>query len=340
MKVFQLSHLLATAIALVIATSSCVDAETEFTAITAGVNQDITQIAIGPALCVNGTTLPNTMFTVFSTDSFVSVQTYPANLITVATSSDETTLELEWNVTVASSATESGVQIGVPAGQLTSVAIFNATRVQIVEGFTHVATLHIHNASTVAARFLGVTVDQLEMSVTGASTVNVDSDVPVNLGVAEASTVNVKAPSVAMHVAGASTVGVDGDVANGTLTNASTLTIAGSLTGDVTALQASTVHVGGGSTGCDQVLLQEGANCNSGRTSVNVRASVHQSQTTTGTRTWCPHVLDDVRFFTGDIPLQYYVSSSTVAVHTHLRARSVTTCAAAAVVAGLVAFAI
>jgi len=264
----------------------------------------VTGLSIGPDMCVKGKTLPNTMFTIMPTTdddpANVKVLSYPANLMTVRTKINDNdtskTLELAWNLEVASTATESGIQIAIPSEQLKTIKIGNHTEVQIAEGFTNVETMTIADASVVAATFTGLTTDQLDIRVKYASHANIKVDVPVVLRVERASHANIEAPNVSVAASGASTVGVRGEVSDGMITNASTLSISSGMTGGsggtgagiaeggfVAAAKASTVNILEGD--CSNVGVGPMSHCHPGRGNVVVRASAGRSETMQGTRT-------------------------------------------------------
>lgn len=74
----------------------------------------------------------------------VAVWTDPPNLVTASGGAE---LTLLWNKDVASSATQGGIRVQVPADQLESVSAALSSRVQILDGFTNLKSMDLSTSS-------------------------------------------------------------------------------------------------------------------------------------------------------------------------------------------------
>ena len=176
------------------------------------------------------------MFTIQSSNTADSadVKTAPPNLVT-ASISDAGSLSFTWNAEVASTASEGGVLIELPATKIQSVFVSSQKTAQILDGFTYLNDLSVQSQSSVRATFSGATTPNLFVS--GLSTVNmlVDNTATYTVDVDQQSDVNLQTstPLKSFQVANQSNLYVNGGVVTGTVTSQSELAV----TGDVSSSQ-------------------------------------------------------------------------------------------------------
>ena len=238
----------------------------------ASIDQNVTKIVLGPK-CLSGVWVPISIFTIEPADT-VTVSSSPTNLVTV--SNDGETMQFAWNANVATTVSfpdgGRGVIIGIPAGQLKSVSVGCASSAQIMDGFTDVSSLDVYGASEVWATFSSLVLPGLSLSVSGASTAHIKSNVDITGGsISGASNADVETPAyTALDVRGDSSLGIVGDIGSGSVRGDSTVTATGSVTGSVNSFGASTINAGS----CGSSVSNSGASsCNSRIQSVTVDTS-------------------------------------------------------------------
>jgi len=258
------------ALATLGSTAKAADDNSSFAEITGSIGQSVTDIVLGPeCVNVNAINVPNTMFTIEPADT-VTVSSSPANLVTV--SNDGEIMELEWNTDVTSTDGGRGVIIGIPAGQLKSVTVGSASSAQIMDGFTDVSSLDVYGASEVWATFSSLVLPGLSLSVSGASTAHIKSNVDITGGsISGASNANVETPAYTrLDVRGDSNLRIVGDISSGSVRGDSTVTATGSIKGSIDNSGASTINA----RSCGSSVSNSGASsCNSGTQSVTVNTS-------------------------------------------------------------------
>jgi hypothetical protein len=285
----NLPHLLfcALLVASSIFCSIVVHGQDDFTAITGDIDQSVTGVTIDPGCNSDGSDTPNAMFTVevSDDDAGVTVSTTPPNLVTAVV--DGTTLSFQWTTDSETLSQvkggSSGVKIGFPASQLTTITVKLQETLQVTDGFTSVTDLSFDGQSTTRATFSSLTEGTtLSVNANGQATADVKSNVNVQATSNGQSTLNVETPSCEqVNVNGQSSMSVSGDVGGGSVDGQASLTASGSVT-DGTTLSAngqSSVTI----SSCDNVSTGGQASCNSGDIDVSVDVS-EQSSTMKGTR--------------------------------------------------------
>ena len=270
MKIF-IAFLFA-ALAALGTTANDADNNSSFSEITGGIDQSVTDIVLGPKFLI-GVCVPVSIFTIEPADT-VTVSSSPANLVTV--SNDGETMKLEWNDnvtrTVSSSEGRRGVIIGIPAGQLESVSVGNVSSAQIMDGFTAVSSLDVYDYSEMRATFSSLSLSGLSLSVSGASTAYIKSNVNITGGrISDVSYAAVETPEYTkLDVTGTSNLRIVGDIGGGSVSDFSTVTATGSITGSINNSDISTINAGS----CGSSVSNSGASsCNSGTQYVTVDTS-------------------------------------------------------------------
>jgi len=141
-----------------------------------------------------------------------------------------------------------------------------------MDGFASVSSLDVYGASTLWATFSSLVFSDMSLSVSGASTVHIKSNIDITGGgISGASNANVETPTyTTFDVSGASNLRVVGNIDSGSVSGASAVTATGSTTGTISNSFASTINV----ESCGTSVSNSGAaSCNSGTQSVTVDTS-------------------------------------------------------------------
>ena len=239
--------------------------------------------------------IPKTMFTIQPSDS-ADVKTFPPKLV-IASISDAGSLSFTWNPEVASTASEGGVLIELPAKNIQSVFVSSQNTAQILDGFTYLNDLSVQGQSTLTATFNTATTPNLVVSdqstvnmltTGGTYTVSVDQQSDVNL--------QTSTPVKSFQVANQSNLNVNGGVVTGTVTQQSGLKVTGDVSSSVSVTEQSSIMADtisgevtissqsdASASSCDNVSASDQSDCSvTGPPSVNVDVS-EQSLTRTGT---------------------------------------------------------
>lgn len=270
-------------------------AAADFTSIGGGADlASVTKVDISFDCPPQNQNVPNTMFTIQPSDS-ADVSSSPPNLVT--TSVQDGVLSLAWNAEVASTASEGGVLIELPAKNIQSVFVSSQNTAQILDGFTYLNDLSVQGQSTLTATFNTATTPNLVVSdqstvnmltTGGTYTVSVDQQSDVNL--------QTSTPVKSFQVANQSNLNVNGGVVTGTVTQQSGLKVTGDVSSSVSVTEQSSITADtisgevtissqsdASASSCDNVSASDQSDCSvKGPPSVNVDVS-EQSLTRTGT---------------------------------------------------------
>jgi len=246
---------------------------------TAAMMDDISFIDIIPVCVGNGngggdTTVPNTMFTIYPSDT-VTVSSYPANLVSVTidnsgganSGSGGTTMKFAWGDGAfdgGSSPGGGGVKIGIPvstsSNSLKRVDVDGGMMVQILDGFSQMETLNVMGASKMWGTFyqLNSYGNEISLSVDGNSEAIVDSTGPLGeVRVGGASVVKTKAPSIDdIDVNGSSKLVTEGNIAGGSVDGGSTVKATGAVIGGFLEVEGGS-KIRLGLNGCDNGSVSE-----------------------------------------------------------------------------------
>lgn len=265
----------------------------DFTSIGGGADlTSVTSVDINMP-CSGLKNIPNTMFTIQPSDS-ADVSSLPPNLVT--TSVQDGVLSLAWNADVASTASEGGVIIGLPAANLGSVSIASQKTAQILDGFTSLKEVQVQSQSTLTATIKSST-QHTDLAVKGQSTVNIVADAVNSASVSQQSEVNLQSSSAVekFSVANQSNLNVNGGVVSGTVTSQSDLAVTGDISSSVSVTSQSSITANtisgqvtissmsdASASSCDNVSASDMSDCSvGGPPSVSVDVS-EQSLTRTG----------------------------------------------------------
>ena len=271
-------------------------AAADFTSIGGGADlASVTKVDISFDCPPQNQNVPNTMFTIQPSDS-ADVSSSPPNLVT--TSVQDGVLSLAWNAEVASTASEGGVKIGLPAASLESVSIASQKTAQIFDGFTSLKEVEVKGQSTVTATIKSST-HHTDLEVEGQSTVKIVADAVNSASVSQQSEVYLQTSSAVeeFSVANQSNLNVNGGVVTGTVTSESNLKVTGDISSSVSVTEQSSIKANtisgavtissqsdASASSCDNVSASDDmSDCSVGSPpSVNVDVS-EQSLTMSGT---------------------------------------------------------
>ena len=216
-------------------------AAADFTSIGGGADlASVTKVDISFDCPPQNQNVPNTMFTIQPSDS-ADVSSSPPNLVT--TSVQDGVLSLAWNAEVASTASEGGVKIGLPAASLESVSIASQKTAQIFDGFTSLKEVEVKGQSTVTATIKSST-HHTDLAVKGQSTVNIVADAVNSASVSQQSEVYLQTSSAVeeFSVVNQSNLNVNGGVVTGTVTSESNLKVTGDISSSVSVTEQSSIN--------------------------------------------------------------------------------------------------
>jgi len=291
------------------------------TPIDSDVDQSIDCIYIDLSCDDAGSSVPNTMVTIFPSNNNddsgggggVTVETSPPNLVTVVPSRSGVLFNCEndlkkfvWNTNISSTATSGGgVRIGIPPDQLKVVIVIKGNNVQVFDGFTNVTYLRVDGEDSILRASMTSLSNstELELSNVGGK-MYVETNIPVTSGwVQYGGQTWVETPSLnSFYVSNdGSELNIKGDVdvsntvggVNGEVRDGAQLTVTGTITGNIKMDKKSTVNAPSCDNvreiSCDHKITCDGSICNAGPQSVEFDVGISglskNSQTLNGTYT-------------------------------------------------------
>jgi len=220
-----------------------------------------------PAL-LSTKTIPNTMFTIYPSDS-VEVSSDPPNLVIVNGGQD--VLKFVWNEDVSQTVTKAGIKIGIPAGQLKSVTVMGDIPAQVLDGFTALNEVTIFGDSRFTATTSSSEASSVDISIVGDAFFSMLSNVNItNINITGDSTVNVETPEVEnVMVIGDAGLNVNGNVGSVEAIGDFYLTITGDITEAVKIIGDGEFN----GASCENFSTIGDAACSTGSQSVSVDVS-------------------------------------------------------------------
>jgi len=294
------------------------------TPIDSDVDQSIDCIYIDLSCDDAGSSVPNTMVTIFPSNNNddsggggggVTVETSPPNLVTVVPGGYGGLFNCEndfkkfvWNTNVSSTATSGGgVRIGIPQDQLKVVIVDKGHTVQIFDGFTNAFYLHVEGEDSILRASMTSLSNSTELELANfGGHMYVETNNPVKSGqFAFGGQTWVETPSFNSFFSvfnDGSKLNIKGDVnistvgwqgVNGRVSDGAQLTVTGTITGNIKMDKKSTVNAPSCDNvreiSCDHKITCDGSICNAGPQSVEFDVGISglskNSQTLNGTYT-------------------------------------------------------